>query len=109
MAPRYGIPDTENPEWTPEMFQHARPGSEVFSPAFLEAAATAKRRRGPQKAPTKQLVSLRVDPDVLAAYRATGKGWQGRINQTLAAHVPARRRTSGKKPTANTRARRGRA
>ena len=105
MSPRYGTPEAENPEWTPEMFQHARRGSEVFSPAFLEAAATAKRRRGPQKAPTKQLVSLRVDPDVLAAYRATGKGWQVRINKTLAAHAPGRRRKAGKKTTAKTHAR----
>jgi hypothetical protein len=29
------------------------------------------------------MVSLRIAPQVLAAYRATGKGWQGRMHQTL--------------------------
>jgi len=28
-------------------------------------------------------VSLRLDPDVLSAFKSTGKGWQGRINDTL--------------------------
>ena len=93
MARKYGVPDSENPEWTDEMFQRAKPGSAVFSEAFLAKAATERRGRGPQKASTKQLVSLRVDRDVLEAYRLTGKGWQGRMNQTLAEHAPSRRRT----------------
>ncbi|TAN48849.1 MAG: hypothetical protein EPN26_12175 [Rhodospirillales bacterium] len=45
--------------------------------------ARAKRLRGPQKAPTKRLVSLRLDPAVLDHFRATGPGWQSRINQAL--------------------------
>lgn len=43
----------------------------------------AKRQRGPQKTPTKHLVSLRLDPDVVERFRATGPGWQGRINEAL--------------------------
>jgi uncharacterized protein (DUF4415 family) len=31
----------------------------------------------------KQQISLRLDPDVIAAYKRTGKGWQGRINEIL--------------------------
>jgi uncharacterized protein (DUF4415 family) len=39
--------------------------------------------RGPQKAPTKEQVTLRIDRDVLARFRATGPGWQRRINAAL--------------------------
>lgn len=31
----------------------------------------------------KQVVSLRLDPDVIAKFRATGAGWQARINEIL--------------------------
>jgi uncharacterized protein (DUF4415 family) len=82
---RYGVPDEENPEWTAKEIRTAKPFAEVFPDT-----AAATRRRGPQKTPTKRPVSLRLDPDVLAAYRATGKGWQARMNATLAAHAPSR-------------------
>ena len=32
-----------------------------------------------------QHVSLRLDPDVLAKFKATGKGWQSRISKILKA------------------------
>ena len=70
----------DNPEWTDEMIARARPASEVLP---TEVAALLVRRRGPQVAPTKRPVSLRLDPDVLAKFRATGPGWQSRINDVL--------------------------
>ena len=39
--------------------------------------------RGPQKAPTKVAVTVRYSPDVLAAFKATGAGWQTRMNEDL--------------------------
>ena len=45
--------------------------------------AIARRGRGPQKRPTKRLVSLRLDPDIIEHFRARGPGWQARINNTL--------------------------
>jgi uncharacterized protein (DUF4415 family) len=42
-----------------------------------------RSRRGPQKAPTKTLVPLRLDGDVIAHFRASGAGWQARINEAL--------------------------
>ena len=36
-----------------------------------------------KKAGTKQAVNIRLDPDVLAYFRASGPGWQSRINQAL--------------------------
>lgn len=45
----------------------------------------AKARRGgrPKAAAPKELTTLRLDPDVLAHFRATGPGWQTRINEAL--------------------------
>jgi uncharacterized protein (DUF4415 family) len=40
-------------------------------------------KRGPQKAPTKKLVSLRLSPEVIDHFKATGPGWQTRIDATL--------------------------
>jgi uncharacterized protein (DUF4415 family) len=42
-----------------------------------------KRGRGKQKTPTKVPVSMRLDDDVLAFYRAHGRGWQTRANAVL--------------------------
>jgi uncharacterized protein (DUF4415 family) len=39
--------------------------------------------RGPQKSPVKQQITLRLDRDVIERFRATGPGWQGRINDVL--------------------------
>lgn len=44
-------------------------------------------QRGPQKTPTKQLVSLRLSPEVLEHFKAKGPGWQTRIDQTLKAVI----------------------
>jgi uncharacterized protein (DUF4415 family) len=98
--PASGVPDEENPEWTAEDFAHAKPFAEVFPD--LAAKEIAKRGRGPQKAPTKRMVSLRLDPDVLARWRASGAGWQRRINDTLARHAPRRRRTPAARSRAKT-------
>jgi uncharacterized protein (DUF4415 family) len=73
--------DPDNPVWTAADFKRARPAAEVF-PRIVEAYRR-RRGRGPQKAPTKKLVSLRLDRDVLQRFRATGKGWQARINPAL--------------------------
>lgn len=43
------------------------------------------RSRGAQTAPTKQQVTLRLDQEVLAKFKATGPGWQARINAALKA------------------------
>lgn len=43
------------------------------------------RRRGPQKTPLKVPTTIRLDADVLAGLRATGKGWQTRVNDAMRA------------------------
>ena len=54
------------------------------APVPANLAAAIRRVRGKQKAPTKKLVSLRLDRETVDAYRRTGRGWQSRINDTLA-------------------------
>jgi uncharacterized protein (DUF4415 family) len=71
--------DPDNPELTDEDFARMRPAVEVVP----EIVAAYRRRRGPQKTPTKQLVSIRLDPDVIKHFRKRGAGWQRRINETL--------------------------
>jgi uncharacterized protein (DUF4415 family) len=76
-------PDAENPEWTAEEIRRARPLIDVLPKNTLEAVRRYRGERGPQKSPTKELISLRVDRDVVAAYRATGAGWQKRASDAL--------------------------
>ena len=76
-------PDAENPEWTTEEVRRARPLMEVLPKDTAEAVRRYRGQRGPQKSPTKELISLRVDRDVVAAYRATGPGWQKRASEAL--------------------------
>jgi uncharacterized protein (DUF4415 family) len=90
-------PDAENPEWTAEDFQRARPALQVLPTQVVAAIRRYRGQRGPQKTPTKEMISLRVDRDVVAAYRATGPGWQAKANDALRAGV-SRKRVSAQKP-----------
>lgn len=54
-----------------------------------DAADINRRLRGrPRLEAPKRLVSLRLDPDVVERFRATGPGWQSRINEVLRKHLP---------------------
>jgi len=58
-----------------------RPASE----ALPELVQAYRRSRGrPKLAHPKDLVSLRLDVNVIAAFKADGPGWQTRINAVLA-------------------------
>jgi len=77
--------DKENPEWTEEDFRRARSAAVVL-PELLgsEVAAEMLKPRGrPKAAATKAHVNIRLDADVLDAFKATGRGWQTRINKAL--------------------------
>jgi uncharacterized protein (DUF4415 family) len=70
---------SDNPELTREQLRKAVPLADVAP----ELAAALRRGRGAQKAPTKKLVSLRLDQRVIDHFKATGEGWQTRINEVL--------------------------
>lgn len=72
--------DPDNPEWTEADFARARPAATAVPEVV---AAHAQRTRGPQRRPTKVLVSLRIERDVLDRLRASGPGWQSRASEML--------------------------
>jgi uncharacterized protein (DUF4415 family) len=74
-------PDDENPEWTARDFAEAKRVWEI--PELAHLSKRKPGERGPQKAPTKQQVTLRLDRDVIERFRSTGSGWQSRINEVL--------------------------
>jgi uncharacterized protein (DUF4415 family) len=49
--------------------------------------------RGPQKAPTKERITIRLSPEVVQRFRDTGDGWQTRVDMALKdwlkSHAPA--------------------
>jgi len=83
--------DEDNPEWTRDDFRRARPALDVIAD-IAGAAATDTLRRGrgrPPKEDRKVNQTLRLDADVLEAYRKAGKGWQTLINDVLRQHMPS--------------------
>lgn len=71
--------DPEARELEDEWFAKAKPASEFFDAATF-AALCAIRRRGPAHKPLKVPTTIRFDADVLEALKATGSGWQTRVN-----------------------------
>ncbi|MGE0332723.1 MAG: BrnA antitoxin family protein [Ramlibacter sp.] len=49
----------------------------------LRAGIAAARKRGRPAGSTKESTTIRIDQDVLAAFRASGPGWQSRMNAAL--------------------------
>jgi uncharacterized protein (DUF4415 family) len=54
-----------------------------FERAEIREGDKLVRRGRPKKEAPKEAVNIRLDPDVLAHFRASGPGWQSRINQAL--------------------------
>jgi uncharacterized protein (DUF4415 family) len=72
----------DSPVLTEKIMLDLRPASEAF-PELAKQAARKRGQRGPQKRPRKVTVSLRLDRDVIAAYKAGGKGYQSRMAAIL--------------------------
>lgn len=83
-------PDDENPEWSAASVKRARPALDLMTEVFGgQVADDLRRGRGrPAKSDRKVNQTLRLDADVLEAYRQSGKGWQTRINQLLRENMP---------------------
>lgn len=77
--------DEDNPEWTAEDFAKAQPASQVLPKIFPKTvAATLLKPRGrPRQETTKAVINIRLSPDVVQAFRATGRGWQTRVDEAL--------------------------
>ena len=63
----------EIPELTDEWFKRAK--------WHIDGVPVPRGR--PKSAVSKNAVSLRLDPDVIAHFRSSGRGWQSRINAAL--------------------------
>jgi uncharacterized protein (DUF4415 family) len=86
-AKKRSTPDTWNdPDDAPELT------AEFFKTADLYEGDKLRGRGRPKSETPKEPVKIRLDADVLAALRATGEGWQTRINDTLRASLKLARR-----------------
>ena len=78
--------DDDAPEATAEWFAKARPASEVLADLLGNDAAREmlKPKRGrPALAQPKEHVNIRLDADVIGAFKGSGAGWQTRLNNAL--------------------------
>lgn len=66
---------SDHPQWTAEEI----------------ANATSRRGRGPQQAPLKSRITIRLDADIVGYYRSLGAGWQTQLNDTLRKELARRR------------------
>lgn len=69
--------DDENPEWTEAMFKQAQRLD------ALPAALQSKLRGRPKSSVTKERITIRLSKDVLEQFRASGDGWQMRVDAAL--------------------------
>lgn len=83
--PNPELTDEDNPEWTAREIASARPASDVLPKLFGAKAAKQmlKPRGRPHAEVVKDRITIRLSPDVTAAFRASGDGWQTRIDAAL--------------------------
>ena len=83
---RQDLAAVDSPPLTKAWFKRARPALEVdpeLVDAYRRGALRLPGQRRQQKKPTKKLVSIRLSPDVLCHFKATGEGWQTRLDEAL--------------------------
>ncbi len=77
--------DGEVRELTAADLAKFRPAHEVLPLELQETLGI--RRRGPQKAPTKVVTTIRLSPEVAEYFRSLGSGWQSRLDGVLRDYV----------------------
>lgn len=77
--------DPDNPSWTSATFARARNAKEVLPEIFgpSTAAKMLKSRGRPKSGHARTSISLRLPPETLAKWKATGPGWQTRMAEAL--------------------------
>lgn len=71
-------------ELTKNDIRNMRSASEVLPDDLLKVLPKRKvGERGRQQTPTKVSVTLRYSPEVVKFFKATGKGWQTRMDNAL--------------------------
>jgi uncharacterized protein (DUF4415 family) len=85
----------DSPELTDEELASMRPLKEVLPELYAailreeERQEREKQGRGKQIAPTKVRIALRIDEDIVTSFKATGKGWQSKMNEALRRVTPS--------------------
>ena len=85
-TPMTWVDPDDAPELPDAFFDNGvwRIGDKIVSREQAEAEMAARKPRGrPVGSGTKTSTTIRFDTDVLAAFRATGEGWQTRMNDVL--------------------------
>lgn len=77
--------DPDAPETTDAQMADARPFTEAFPVLAEEMRKNVGGR--PRSANPKVPVSIRLDQEVVARLKATGPGWQSRVNEMLRREV----------------------
>jgi uncharacterized protein (DUF4415 family) len=74
------------------------PNNDAAVERYWKTATIIRRpgQRGPQKAPTKQRITIRLSQDIVEHFRAEGVGWQTRMDEALREWLK-----SGRKKSAN--------
>ena len=87
--------DPDAVELPTERIKRMRPARDVLAEVLgKEKAEALVKRRGRPAIPVderKVNQTLRIDPDVLDAYKATGSGWQTLMNDALRAYAKSHR------------------
>ena len=72
--------DEDNPEWTAAEARKAKP---FFALPRTLQTKLARRTRGVQIAPVKERITIRLSPEVVQTFRASGAGWKTRMDAAL--------------------------
>ena len=81
MASRKPLIDTDGEvrELSTADMARFRPAAEVLPSSLKEKLGV----RGPQKAPTKERITIRLSREVVDQFRESGEGWQTRVDAAL--------------------------
>ena len=82
-------PTSPDPDALPEITDAWIAGADLYH------GDTLVRRGRPKMANPRQLLSLRLPPQVIARWKATGPGWQTRMAEALEKTAPKARRAGG--------------
>lgn len=76
-------PHDDNPEWTQEDFARSKPAGEVHGAVLANQLVRTVGRPSLAPGQHKERVTIRLAPDILAHFRAGGRGWQTRLEDVL--------------------------
>jgi uncharacterized protein (DUF4415 family) len=94
------IPPTPEEDALIQQAALADPDAQPLTTEQLAAMTPLRSRRGrPQTSHHKILLSIRYSPEVVAFFRATGAGWQTRMDEALLQYVTMQKTTQPDTPT----------